>query len=1127
MPRLTKEQYITMMKAKLRRNVDFIKKNVTGFDMDDAQIDKYVRDRIDAHLIAKASPKYGKNYADTANDKIYSYLPGKYMPKAFSRIQANLVQMNGTPESEKYNRMLLSGLTRDDEKGKAKFANLSYVVFNLPYEIDLDIAKKPVYDKEFAKYAVNHAGLGNSCHTYSSALYGDQIKIKNTDKFNAVKAFGENIGSIMQKYSESFGNEMMLTVPLEMLNADQFAQLTEASSHIITAEPKNDEIKNAITVANYVLANQDISSQSRLGSQIETIERDYPEPFKFDDFALTENARFEGGYSKRIEQLRAFEQRIDKIDTDESNYVNLIGAYREFLSRLDSINGLPGENEITELSGIAARFNKVAGDFNGSFFKNRSKFADMDAAHELVTDMIAAMRPFINAEQFKSLVSYERSPEDVEVPSPEEIVQARRDALKTDAQPDYENILSSDIEVDENELDGFVYITEQDVPKMERGYIEGGIYVPSERFESAYAALSALTGSDSDEMKLVKDEFGNVRALIKNHATPEQVKAGLEILQGVARRYTFNPRKRHNNRWAAVNEVLSSCNEELDNMDGIIAANEINRAVSSILSVLDKAFGEAEKATKGFINRYDSVMIGGKTLRGLLTEEIAARHGGSIYDWSKEEIAAVDNPNPEHAAKIILAALSAGKKVEYFKLDPENNYAISAHPVNGKPEMTIEKPSILSTFDQNALERFKTALNADVKLDFSKKVSTAEQHERIDTCRRGVIRNNWLKRSKLYCTSFDRDFMVKAWQEAHKNDADYDPDAWKNFSPQYNKSTSSIERDTIPGAVFAYLINEKNMKIDDLCDPGAFVKEKAEAAAYIIDQFRSDDPAALQKLSETALSASMKIVETINGIMSYADMNDDADLFNDNTAYVEILASSLQSISQNFQTNDNSAVGKAWRNSLASGFGLEPGSPDVDKYYAATAKRFISVPTLKSILLDGKQAFANIATGCRYNTNDITPGISGEILRSKYISVSNELSRTENANEQDASEKHAVPFLTSLGASTAIMNIKNYSLNIVVSANIREQQSDINRDFAKLYTPTVKGSSVALASEYFSGKLRNDYYMESDKDGNAYFISKDRIKNFKASEQQNLKEIKEENDAPEIMRRTQDTKFLI
>ena len=249
MPKLTREQYIAKAKEKLRKNVEFFKQLLPEFDMTEEQIDRYVRERIDAHLIAKASPTFNEAIGGYYK-KAYEYMPGRYIEGAYRRLYQDMHVDSGSNEAEEYNHMLYDGLTRDDETGKSKRKNYFYMIANAPFELDREMFKKSYYDPELARYCVNNMQLGNLCFCYSSAIFSSAYKMSDEKKFNTVKRFSEDAGSFIMNYSRIFGNEDILSVPLDMITNEQYMLVMAAATGLVSSNPKTDEEKNVNALRN-------------------------------------------------------------------------------------------------------------------------------------------------------------------------------------------------------------------------------------------------------------------------------------------------------------------------------------------------------------------------------------------------------------------------------------------------------------------------------------------------------------------------------------------------------------------------------------------------------------------------------------------------------------------------------------------------------------------------------------------------------------------------------------------------------------------------------------------------------------------------------------------------------------
>lgn len=285
---------------------------------------------------------------------------------------------------------------------------------------------------------------------------------------------------------------------------------------------------------------------------------------------------------------------------------------------------------------------------------------------------------------------------------------------------------------------------------VKMGQIVDGNYYFSEKFTNLAAALNSAryTGfgglyssfSDSPEMKAVKDALNTVRTNMKNGMKPGDAKTVLERLEMVTEAYLTNPKKAHNNRWRAVGAIDRFAKAELHTLEAVETNTPLNVCVDDILTKLDRMYGHF--ADEG-VNAADFVMIGGKNLRALLSDEVLKRNPDAMKKMSDEEAGIIYGPDRELMGRIVLKAMLEGKEVEFYGAvqSDENGMANPDEAKNGDFKGKLEKPGMLNSLTKEEKEEMKGSLRESVKFEPGEKMSRQE----MQLCKKRTVKAVYYK----------------------------------------------------------------------------------------------------------------------------------------------------------------------------------------------------------------------------------------------------------------------------------------------------------------------------------------------------------------------------------------------
>lgn len=322
-----------------------------------------------------------------------------------------------------------------------------------------------------------------------------------------------------------------------------------------------------------------------------------------------------------------------------------------------------------------------------------------------------------------------------------------------------------------------------------------------------------------------------------------------------------------------------------------------------ITKMLDDVFGRDERSFGG-ISRLDCVKIGGKSLRGLLTESAMKKHG--IPSFDSEHFAKVADevnmPDPDKVALILTAAALKGCKIEFFKPDPKTGRFIT-NPETGKLSFPIRLPR-MNELARGAREQslFADHLTSELGIDFD--VLKNGNPHRDTACAAGIRHLNWfhtLERFDIGGESMDKQFFSRLAKENGMSVADL-----KKTAPVGGMSRFDMNGACLNAHTAAYLLVSGKLTFSQLFDASEEPKMKAEAGKFVFRQFTTGAGNSA-RMCEMNMRASRALAKLIDQSTADLDLSNSKTLFTPKMQAVMAarkLLSELNNSRNNFSERD-------------------------------------------------------------------------------------------------------------------------------------------------------------------------------------------------------------------------------
>lgn len=459
-------------------------------------------------------------------------------------------------------------------------------------------------------------------------------------------------------------------------------------------------------------------------------------------------------------------------------------------------------------------------------------------------------------------------------------------------------------------------------------------------------------------------------------------------------------------------------------------ADIFRRAQRKVEKQLDENFAAFEENGKGDLNRIDYIMIGGKSLRSLLIENIIRENSGenaAPRELRDNEDQLLEKTYKDRAAQIVLDAMVNGVQVEFLKMDPETMKPVPDKENERRMGFSVLQPlddlkNMRASHKEQLIEEFERKNNFD--FDFDSFGSSKARHAAIDACRRGIIRQAALDRGSRFILQSKRfrDSLFGGWI---KNNGELPKTATTIENVNFPAGRTTLASHTI-----AYLLVEKNMSFENIMDPDAgkndiekenIRKVKEEAADFIIKQFTSGE-GKLETLMDYNLRAADKLYHLVDRNIRTIDFSDSTDsekgVYGDKLALLSAAGYVAKDLSQDRDPSRIPAIKPTVLRAFAKLKNLNVDNKNLEKELLSFDNKVTSPGGVNS-LFDSLKKANNISTGVCSATNTCD--------RAQQYAISAELFRSDTAEKLKT--KAPLEKITSEGAYINDYLYANYIIN--------------------------------------------------------------------------------------------------
>ena len=408
---------------------------------------------------------------------------------------------------------------------------------------------------------------------------------------------------------------------------------------------------------------------------------------------------------------------------------------------------------------------------------------------------------------------------------------------------------------------------------------------------------------------------------------------------------------------------------------------------------LDNAFDAYEEAGKGDVNRIDYIMIGGRSLRAHLMDDIISNRAdktNTARHLTDDEKLQLKNISKERIEQIVFGAMVKGIQVEYLKMDPKTMDFVS-NPQSQKNILhVLEQPPELKKLSAANREQFAGEYirnNGLLNHEYNKFTTKDARWEAIEVCRKGIIHQARTDKAKKVSpvSHMQHDNLFGEWQR--RNEANGITKEIPTTGISVNGVSFSFDRSCFQSHVIAYLLAEKNMSLEDILNPDAGKNEeekaeirqqKADATDYMYDQFLSPE-GSLDEIMRINVAGSRKLLDYVKENNQEIDPLDNASMFSDKALLVSA-ASFIQFDLNQERTRNKQLAKPTAKKMFAIVNGLEPGSKEALAKYDQLDTDAFNYSCIEKCY-DGQKDIIPFATGCGGDSSDKSDFLVNELCR--------------------------------------------------------------------------------------------------------------------------------------------------
>ena len=448
------------------------------------------------------------------------------------------------------------------------------------------------------------------------------------------------------------------------------------------------------------------------------------------------------------------------------------------------------------------------------------------------------------------------------------------------------------------------------------------------------------------------------------------------------KKFFENPAAARQQRWRE--EQNKNAEKQLVTED-VYKSTTINPAVNSVNRELDNRFGAIEAKTSNTFERFDNVIIGGKSLRQLMMEQISFpkfdENGNPTFD--AKDISAYQEKTPEQlkemANNIIVKAMLQGIPVKSANLDPVTG---EMRPDgSGKMFTELPVPAELKKLEvgsdgRAAVDRI---MFGRVGINLAPETDGKELLRQTDiTCKsiQNLNKANTVLSSTCGYTSM-MNSLLGGW--AKENGFKSAFEGLKTVK-SYDQFTS--DRSCIPSHAIAYLISQGH-SLGDICDPSKLAKEKDTAGREAMKRYLDHDK---KWMADVNVKAQQKIVSETDAALKNVNFNDNNSVFTKETMPCFSMVYTMFDLQQEKDHMKQEVI-----EAVAKQNGLDTAKPEeMKKAQDLSNKLSEKVQALSSAkqLVTETRCAANLAMG---NVNGysekVSSILSGQVCRQKFAAA--------------------------------------------------------------------------------------------------------------------------------------------
>ncbi len=445
------------------------------------------------------------------------------------------------------------------------------------------------------------------------------------------------------------------------------------------------------------------------------------------------------------------------------------------------------------------------------------------------------------------------------------------------------------------------------------------------------------------------------------------------------KKFFENPAAARQQRWR---EEQNKNAEKQFITEDVYKSTTVNPAINFVNRELDNRFGAIEAKTTNTFERFDYVIIGGKTLRQLMMENISFpkfdENGNPTFD--AKDIDAYQEKTPEQlkemANDIIVKAMLQGVPVKAAKLDPVTGEMLPDE--NGKMFTELPVPAELKKLEvgsdgRAAVDRI---MFGRIGINLAPDTDSKELLRQTDTTCKNIQALN--KAAMVLSSTSGYTSMSNSLLGGWAKDNGF-KSAFEGLKTVKSYDQFTSDRSCIPSHAIAYLISQGH-SLKDISDPSKLAKEKDAAGREAMKRYLDHDK---KWMAEVNVKAQQKIVDETDAALKNVNFNDNNSVFTKDTIPCFSMVYTMFDLQQEKDHMKQEVI-----EAVAKQNGLDTAKPDEMKKAQELSNKLTvrvqALSTAKQLVTETRSA-ANLTMG---NVNGysekVSSILSGQVCRVKY-----------------------------------------------------------------------------------------------------------------------------------------------